>query len=231
MMATLWIQNAAEVKALDYQAYNIATKRLSLLTRRKVAGKRLAVILDIDETVLDNSPYQARNIIEQRSYTSENWGEWIQKRMAQSLPGVSDFIRFAHDKGVEVFLVSNRKIKHLEDTYQNLVDRGIQVKRENIFLRTTSNSKLSRRKTIEKKFNVVMLFGDTLADFHEDFEEASKKERDMLVEKYRDEFGKKYFILPNPMYGEWINSLYHYEESLTGKEREKIHYKNLYPYE
>lgn len=230
ILATLWIQNAAEYKALDYQAYNTAKRRLNFITKYRKARKPFAVVLDIDETVLDNSPYQASNILKGQSYDEKSWGTWIEKRLAMALPGVVDFIHYAQSKNVEVFLVSNRKIKYLADTFENLKERGIKVKRENIFLKTTTSSKLSRRKQIQKSHEIILLIGDTLADFHEDFEKVSKKQRDMLVEKYQEEFGDKYIILPNPMYGDWVESLYNYDSDISDSTKARMRKKHLYPF-
>jgi 5'-nucleotidase (lipoprotein e(P4) family) len=228
--STMWMQNAAEVKALDIQAFNLARASLDSELRKKRRRKPLAVVLDIDETVLDNSPYQAYGIAHQVRYNKEDWGEWINNRSAKALSGVADFIAYAQKRRVEVFLISNRRIKYLDATHDNLVKQGIKVKKQNIFLKTQTNSKLARRQEIEKKYQIVILMGDTLADFHEDFEEASQKERALLVEKYKKEFGIKYFILPNPMYGEWEGAIYKYDYAKTNSERKKIRTKHIYPY-
>jgi len=226
--ATLWVQNAAEVRALSYQAFNLAKFQLDKELRKRSRKKR-AVVVDVDETVLDNSPYQATNVLDNRAYEKKSWGAWIDKASAKALPGSVEFLKYADSKGVEVFYVTNRKIKGLDATYKNLVKEGFPIKRSNLFLRTTSKSKVARRSEILKKHNIVILMGDTLADFHEAFEDLSIKDRFQAVERFKKEFGKRFIVLPNPMYGDWEGALYDYNWGMTNKEKRAERLKKLYP--
>ncbi len=228
--ATLWVQNAAEFRALSYQAFNSARLYLdrALLTKRN--RKKPAVVVDIDETVLDNSPYQAMNILKNRSFDRKYWDEWIQKSQAKAIPGAIDFLNYAHKKGVEVIYISNRRIKGLGATYKNLLNLGFPVKRQNIFLKTTTNNKEERRQNVMRDFDIVLLAGDTLADFSEVFNEKGTNDRNILVDKMRDDFGKKFIILPNPMYGDWEGAMYNYEFSGTPEGKAKLRKGHLYPY-
>lgn len=226
--ATLWMQNAAEVRALTYQAYNAARMTLNLELRKK-HKKPLAIILDIDETVLDNSPYQARNILEGRAYDDDNWSQWIEDAKARSVAGAVEFLNFAQSKGVTIFYVSNRKVKNFEATFENMKKVGLPIKKENLFLRTHTNSKDKRRKDIIKKYDVVLYIGDTLADFATEFEDKNTNERNILADHFRREFGAKFIILPNPMYGDWEWALHDYDYSKNMKERAQERQKFLYP--
>jgi 5'-nucleotidase (lipoprotein e(P4) family) len=227
---TLWIQNAAEVRALSYQAFNSARTHLDYVLRKKRYKKRPAIVLDIDETLLDNSPYQAQLIVDKHTYEKKSWYKWIDMAQAKALPGSVDFLNYAHKRGVKIIYISNRKIRGLDKTYENMVEVGFPVKRQDIFLRTTTSSKEERRQEVMKKYDIVMLVGDTLGDFSEDFHKKSTNERNILTDKSRGEFGRKYIVLPNPMYGDWENAMYNYEYSKTNEEKAKMRRGHLYPH-
>lgn len=225
----LWMQNSAEVRALRYQAFNAAryTVDQSLKKRSK---KPRALIVDIDETVLDNSPYQARGLVTGEAYNEQEWERWVDMGKARALAGSVGFLNYAVKKGVEVFYISNRKVRGFEPTYQNLKEEGFPVKKQNLILKTHTSSKDERRKAVFKKYNVILLMGDTLADFHTNFEDKNTNERNILVDSFRKEFGKKFIVLPNPMYGDWEWALHDYDYSKSMKEREQERKKFLYPY-
>lgn len=228
--STLWVQNAAEYKALCFQAYNAATSQLNK-SIQKSSDRPRAVILDLDETVLDNSPYQARGIIEGEGFNEESWDEWIRLAKAQAIPGALDFLNLAHSKGIEIFYVTNRRSKHLDATYQNLVELGIPVKRENLLMRTTTSNKTQRRQLVLDKYQMLLYVGDVLADFGERFEDLSLNERHVLTERLAREFGRKFIVLPNPMYGDWERVFYKDGKSSTALKRARQRRNFLYPYE
>lgn len=226
VLALLWMQNAAEYRALSFQAYNVAIDRLERAVAQKRVGKPLAVVLDIDETVLDNMPFEAANVLGDKPYSDESWDEWIELRQARALPGVVRFTEEARRLGVEIFYVSNRRIKSLESTYQNMVEQRIVVKRENMFLRTTTSSKLDRRATILEKYEIALLIGDNLIDFHEAFEGLSNSDRATFVDSYSQEFGRRLIVIPNPIYGDWLDAIYEgefNEGTRARKRREKLY--------
>lgn len=223
--ATLWMNTSAELTALSYQAYNIARLRLDqkLKTQTK---KPKAIIVDVDETVLDNSPYQVTNILDHRSYTEDNWKEWLDLAKAPSVKGASEFLNYAKSKGVTTFYITNRKMNSFEVTYKNLVDQKFPITKSQLIPRTESgNSKENRRIEVLKKYDVIMYFGDSLGDFHKDFEKVEFKNRKEVVEKYKKNFGDNFIILPNPMYGEWIDSIYNYNHTLSEKEKKKLRFE------
>jgi 5'-nucleotidase (lipoprotein e(P4) family) len=226
--ATAWVQNAAEVRALSYQAFNLAKLQLDKDLRKRSRKKR-AIVVDVDETIVDNSPYQAKNVLENRSYEKKSWNEWIDMADAKALPGAVEFLKYADRKGAEVFYITNRKIRGLDATYKNLVKLGLPVKRKNLFLKTTTSSKQARRNVVLKKHRIVLLMGDTLADFHEAFEELNIKDRFQAVERFKNDFGKKFIVLPNPMYGDWEWAMYNYDYSLKHEEKRALRLKRLYP--
>jgi len=212
MYATLFQQQAAEYKALCFQAFNIATERLD--ARLQIpTDNLLAVVVDIDETVLDNSPYQAQAIMEHFSYP-DRWDEWINAAKADTVPGALSFLNYASEKGVAVFYISNRKEMFREATLKNLQAFGFpDAVHENLLLRTEENDKEPRRQQVLQKYEIVLLMGDNLGDFHSAFDTSDASVRDAFAMKNSNNFGKKWIVLPNPVYGTWMNALPGMEES------------------
>jgi len=123
VQAQVWTQNSAEYKALCFQAFNTAKINIdSYLSSEKKYNRPLAIITDVDETVLDNSPYDGRLILEDVSYDRESWVEWGNLEIAEAIPGSLEFLSYAYEKGIQVFYVSNRYSEQLESTVNNLID-------------------------------------------------------------------------------------------------------------
>lgn len=226
-LALLWMQNAAEYRALSHQAYNVAIDRLREAVNSKRSSRPLAVVLDIDETVLDNMPFEVSNLLSDRPFDMEAWDNWVDMKKAKALPGVVRFTQEATRLGVEVFYISNRRIKGLASTYQNMVEQGLSVKRENIYLKTTTSSKLDRRATILERYHIALLIGDNLIDFHERFENLSNSDRATFVDSYSQEFGRKLIVIPNPVYGDWLDAIYEDENESNVRARKRR--EKLYP--
>lgn len=208
VLATLWFQKSAEMRASYYQGFNLATMILDQQKKVKTKKKK-AVVLDIDETVLDNSPFQGRAITIDTPYTFQYWKEWTDAELAEALPGASDFLHYAAKNGYEIFYVSNRKVSELYSTLNNLKKVGFPfADTTHIILRNETPSKESRREKIREKYEIVLLIGDNLADLHVMFEDRSQNYGFDAVDKVRADFGTKYVILPNPMYGDWENDYY-----------------------
>lgn len=204
--ATLWVQKSAEYDALCYQAYNIATERLNaLLKKQGKNSKKLAIVLDLDETVLNNTPFQGTLIKENEVFDQSLWTEWVKMKKATALAGAKEFLTYADKKGVEIFYVSNRDVgEELEATYTNLVDIGIPVKKVNLLFKDGKSTKEPRRQKVAAQYNLALLFGDNLIDFAEGFEGFEGDNRKVNVQKRRTDWGKRFIVLPNPMYGDWM---------------------------
>ncbi|MBU1368359.1 MAG: 5'-nucleotidase, lipoprotein e(P4) family [Bacteroidetes bacterium] len=206
LYATLYQQQAAEYKALCYQAFNIAAERLDSRLQSPT-DNLLAVVVDIDETVLDNSPYQAQGILDHFGYP-EKWDEWINAAKAEPVPGALEFLKYASEKGVAVFYISNRKEKLRESTLKNLQELGFpDAANEQLLLRTTENDKEPRRQQVLATYEIVLLMGDNLGDFHSTFDTSDAAVRDSFTTKNISNFGKKWIVLPNAVYGSWMNVL------------------------
>jgi len=221
IMAILWRQKSAEYRALVYQSFNIARmileRELNIPCREKKA-----VIVDIDETVLDTSPYHAKTIIENKKYP-EGWDEWCNRASATEVPGAGDFLRSAAAKGFDVFYVSNRSERLKEKTIENLKKLGFpQADVNHVLLRSETPSKQPRREQIKKTHRIVLLIGDNLNDFSEVFENKSNQDRFTETNRLKSRFGKRFIVLPNPIYGDWERALYHYRTNIP------VHQKNSF---
>lgn len=208
LVSVLWFQKSAEMRALFLQAYNTASRILEEKIRTAGGSGPYAVIMDLDETVLDNSPYEVYLIKNNMPFTDSLWKRWVGKASAKACPGAPEFITLAKNLGVEVFYVSNREMpEELEPTIRNLKMLGIPfADTEHMLLKTDAGSKEARRKALRDKYNILMLVGDNLADFDSLFD---NREGDLgfgTVEKMKERFGTDFIILPNPMYGPWINA-------------------------
>jgi len=204
--AYLWQQTSGEYRALTYQAYNLARSLMERELENKHNKKR-AVIFDIDETVLDNSFGGASDIVEQRPWSDNNFAEWTKLKKAVAIPGAVDFIKFLVENKVEVFYVSNRKVPWFNDTYENLIAQGFPVKKENLMLMSDTTNKEARRQEVQKRYEVVLYVGDNLTDFPGGFEKTSVEVRNALTDKLKADFGSKFIVLPNPLYGDWERAL------------------------
>lgn len=223
ILATLFVQQSAEYRAICMQTYHLAKVRLDQLLSTDPIDKP-AVVLDIDETVLNNSPYAGWQIKQGQPYSWSTWKMWTDLAEADSVPGSLGFLRFADWKGVQIFYVSNRKVAELEATMKNLEQLGYpQVEKEHFMLKETSSSKAERRAVIrEQGYHILLLFGDNLADLNKRFEKQPYEVRQHLVDSLCARFGEEYFVLPSPTYGDWETSLYNYDYSLSDAQIDSI---------
>ncbi len=225
--AVLYQQTAAEYRALCYQAFNIAKLRLEMASRIMGLSRQQAIVLDIDETVLDNSPHGAKCILNNTLYPAY-WQEWMDAANAKAVPGVMDFIKYAEKNGITAFYISNRKEKYLGQTLKNLKGLGFPfADKEHVFLRTGTSGKKTRRDIVSKSYDIVLLIGDNLNDFSEVFEHKPIAERFELTDKMKEEFGKRFIVLPNAMYGEWEGAVYDYDYKKTEAEKSEARYMHL----
>lgn len=230
---TLYMQTAAEYRALCYQAFNLAKdyidkdeklkKKLPKVERKKPR----AIVVDIDETMLDNSPAQAAGIKNKSTFNLQNWYAWGEMRKAKAIPGAVDFAKYAKEEDVRIFYVSNRDEVQMQATIDNLIAVGFpDVSTENVVLRQKDSSKESRRLAIAEKYRIIMLVGDNLNDHAMQFEKKSIAERFAETDKARELWGTKYIVLPNAMYGEWENAIYDYkrltEDEKSAKRKEML---------
>ena len=211
-MGTLWYQNAAEVDALYQQGYNVATNKLKGLLKQPT-DKPYSIVLDIDETVLSNIPFQVKMIKDGTAFNPKLWDEWVQKAEAKPVAGAKEFLQFADKNKVQIYYISDRTDAQVDATIKNLEAQGLPVQGRDhlMFKKEGDKSKEGRRQEVLKHTNLVMLFGDNLVDFAE-FSTKSEADRDKMFEQLKAEFGDKFIIFPNPMYGSWESAVYQGEK-------------------
>lgn len=231
VMSVLWQQNAAEYRALSYQAFNIASLRIQAL--EAIGEKPLAVITDIDETVLDNSPYSGMQIHEDKAFDKQDWIAWGKLEQAEAVPGAVDFFNLADSLGIEVFYISNRYEVQLEETIANLAQLDLpNADAEHVFLKTDTSEKQARRDRVLENHEVVMYLGDNLTDFTAVFDNQRTPKRNALVDDMQASFGDKFIVLPNPMYGDWESrGIYEGNRDWTAAQRDSIRLAKVASYQ
>lgn len=201
-----WFRNSAEYRALARQAYQVAGDRLAELTRG-MAPQSWAVILDADETVLDNSEYERRRFLVDSGYTDASWAAWVNERAAPAVPGAPEFARRVHSMGGRVAIVTNRAIALCDATRANLIAIGFTA--DLLLCQPIGESdKNPRFERIQNgtavagvlPLTVVEWLGDNILDFP-GMSQAARSTPATFTD-----FGKRYFILPNPMYGSWTQN-------------------------
>jgi len=222
--AVLWQQTSGERRALSYQAFALARIMLDRdfrMTRRN--RMRRAVIVDLDETVIDNTPNEARIVKEGRPFTPDSFTAWVNRAECDAVPGAVAFLNYANLRGVRVFYVSNRKQIEREGTARNLKKLGFpNVNDETLLLRPENGDTIKepRRVAISARYQVVLLMGDDLNDFAAVFENSKSVEsRAEAADRNKDQFGTRFIVLPNPMYGNWESAIYGYNLKLTEAEK------------
>jgi 5'-nucleotidase (lipoprotein e(P4) family) len=220
--ATVWFQQSAEMKASYLQAYDKGKMLLKIKTDTLSDTElEAAVVLDLDETVFDNSPYEARLFLEGKNYSSQSWEEWCNEAQAEALPGAVDFLNFADSLGLKIFYISNRKIGVFEPTLKNLkILKLPQAEKEHLLLRTTKSDKTDRRAMVKASHHILLYVGDNLTDYDQRFAERDSNLGKELVEKHQKELLHNFIMLPNPMYGEWESAIY--GNDFSKKEKEKL---------
>jgi 5'-nucleotidase (lipoprotein e(P4) family) len=220
--AALWQQRSAEYKALCFQAYNIARVRLDeqLLLQQ---SKPLAIVTDIDETVLDNSPYSVHTAVRGESYSDKTWSEWTAKAAADTVPGGLSFLRYASSKGVHVFYITNRAENERSATLKNLQHFNFpDADDAHLLLKTTASGKESRRQQVLQTHNIVLLMGDNLSDFAAIFDKQPQEQRESIAKQSAADFGKRFIVLPNPMYGDWLPAMFQYNYKQSNLQLDSI---------
>ncbi len=228
LISVSWYQHAGEMSALYYQGFNIARMRLNEALAANKQNKLLAVVVDIDETMLDNSPFETNLINNTDSLAG--WHNWTSKSSAKALPGALDFTKYAQSKQVEIFYITNRDDSERASTLKNLEIEGFPFATEDHLLTKSdlslstgnTSSKAGRRKKVSENHEIVLLIGDNLNDFSEIFEDRTINDGKETVEKNRELFGQKFIILPNPMYGAWEKPLIDYRNGLKEEEKTKL---------
>ncbi|MCL1127676.1 5'-nucleotidase, lipoprotein e(P4) family [Shewanella surugensis] len=206
-MALSYQQQSGEITALQIQTYAFATERFKQILRDNTSTEKMAVVLDLDETVIDNSPLLVRDMNNCHDFTAwDTWNDWEQKGQPTLIPGAKTFLDYVNTRDVKIFYVSDRFQKNKADTLNSLNALNLpQVSSDNVLLLT--GSKEVRRASIRENYNIIMLFGDSLADFDAAFKNKKSTEYQRnLVKQQSEHLGKDWFVLPNASYGSWMQA-------------------------
>jgi 5'-nucleotidase (lipoprotein e(P4) family) len=200
-----WFAAAAEQRAAYVQAYRLATSAIERAAQGRAAGS-WAVILDADETVIDNSPYEIQQARIGVPYDSASWDAWVKRGAARALPGAVEFTSRVHALGGRVVIVTNRDQQYCGVTRENILRVGVPA--DEVLCRTdkASGSKDPRFEAVQAgtapstlpPVNVLMWVGDNIQDFPH-LTQAIRTAPDSALAG----FGERYIVLPNPMYGSW----------------------------
>ena len=195
-------------------------------------SKPRAIITDIDETVLDNSPYAVKRAMEGKMYDQVSWSDWTSKSLCDTLAGSFSFFNYAASKGVEVYYISNRLEEERIGTLNNLKKYDFpNADNDHLLLKEKSSSKEERRQKIAATHEIVLLLGDNLPDFSSSYDnKKSTAERTAITLQNAAVFGKKYIVLPNSNYGDWEGAIYNYQYGFTPVQKDSAMRSNLKGY-
>jgi 5'-nucleotidase (lipoprotein e(P4) family) len=232
--ALTWVQNSAEYVLLTEQTYRMALSQLTVgmqdlkwsadevqVVEGGFENKPPAVILDCDETVLDNSAYNARNIRAKKPYTTDSWNAWCLEQQADAIAGSLDFIKRAEALGVKVFYITNRRDVVKEATIKNLKDLGFPANESTVLTKNEEqgrgDDKVSRRATVAKDHRIVLLIGDSMSDLCTGMDVYNTKRRNEVALRKSAMLGARWIMMPNPVYGGWQRALPKAEQALKPK--------------
>jgi acid phosphatase len=222
--AVLWVRTSLEYRHSTVQAYRLA----GMLVERALQDRSItaaleqtagyeglppAIILDLDETVLDNSPAQVQFMLRGNGMFSEAlWDEWVEQASAKAIPGAVEFLQLAKARGVEIFYVTNREQKHEAKTIQNLGALEIPfADPEHVLSKGEApgwgSDKTSRRRYLASRYRILLLVGDDAADFLSGMR-SGLADREASSAPFESYLGTRWVMIPNPTYGSWENALW-----------------------
>lgn len=236
--AVLWTQSSPEFKATAIAAYALAKLRLDQALADKswtavteqsgdFANLPPAVIVDVDETVLDNSDYQAWMVLNNESFDPKTWNAFVKSETSREVPGALDFAKYADSKGVKVFYVSNRVADEEEATRNNLAEIGfpmggnvdtVLVKGEK---EDWGSPKGTRRAVVAKDYRVLLVVGDNFSDFVDDYK-GNPTERLAVMDQHAARWGHDWIMVANPTYGSFESAPFGSNYKLPENERRKL---------
>lgn len=239
--AVLWTQTSIEHELIYRQLFANATRQLDVALAdptwdalpfppRNLTGLPPAVVVDIDETLLDNVPLNARDIINNQVYSYDRWNTWVDQAKAQALPGAVAFLQAAEQKGIKVYYLTNREHSQVAATVANLRLRGFPVDSDEQVLAASTPTghcesagygKNCRRQWVANHARVLLMAGDSLGDFVQ-AEHNTLADQRKAVAPYVNWLGQRWFLLPNPCYGNWYSAPYGDDEKLPFERRRQL---------
>jgi len=236
--ALVWMQSSAEYQAAALSAYAMARAGLdraladpawtaALEQDGGAAGKPPAVILDLDETVFDNTAYNAWLVSAGQTFSAQTFADFIEEKISPPVPGAVEYMKYAASRGVALFFVSNRNATLKTASLEALAALGVKTAPENVLLKRERRDwgvqKGTRRAVVAERYRIVQIVGDALGDFVDDYG-VTIRQRAQVTRTHADRWGSKWIMLPNPVYGSWENAAYEYNVKLDeqGRRAEKL---------
>ncbi len=235
--ATLWQQTSAEYVGVVSQTWLLAQDNLdkaladpqwSAAIEQTANSSHLppAIMLDLDETVLDNTAYETRIIKRLGQYTHSSFADWCRNSTAPAITGTKAFLDYAAEQGVAIFFYSARREKLRECTLRNLHELQLPLPDESRLFLSNGMSKADYRRQVAQQYRILLLVGDNMEDFIDGFKTGPDIRRS-LAHDYKDRWGRQWIILPNPMYGHWESSIYNFDYALPREEQLKYKMQEL----
>ena len=236
--AALWMQRSVEYKGSSLAAFALARMRLDQALADKswtgapaeqtgaYQGLPPAVVVDLDETVIDNSRFQAWMILNDKTFSPKVWTQFVDANLSEAIPGALDFLKYAESKGVKVFYVSNRTAEEEAGTRKNLERLGFPMGGNvDVFLMARKkpewgSAKGTRRAHVAKDYRVLLNLGDNFGDFVDAYR-GTEEERLKVFEANRERWGREWIVLANPSYGSFESAPFKHNYKLPGEEQRK----------
>ena len=230
-MGLLWMRTSAEYRALAYQGYNVAMNAVKMaVTDPSHQRKPLAIVLDADETVVDNTKLMGESIANGNGrFDAPWWRQAVHQGKSQAMPGAVEFLNEVHKQGVEIFYVSNRYAPvNLDVTIQNFKELGFpSVDKDHVLLFEKDSDKQPRFDMIAKKYSVVLYMGDNAGDFPIGTKGKTLAERNGIIDAHKEDFGTTFVVFPNPAYGSWVSALAKGYQNLSPEEQKQVNNQYL----
>ena len=230
-MGLLWMRTSAEYRALAYQGYNVAMNAVKMaVTDPSHQRKPLAIVLDADETVVDNTKLMGESIVNGNGrFDAPWWRQAVHQGKSQAMPGAVEFLNEVHKQGVEIFYVSNRYAPvNLDVTIQNFKELGFpSVDKDHVLLFEKDSDKQPRFDMIAKKYYVVVYMGDNTGDFPIGTKGKTLAERNAIIDAHKEDFGTTFVVFPNPAYGSWVSALAKGYQNLSPEEQKQVNNQYL----
>ena len=230
-MGLLWMRTSAEYRALAYQGYNVAMNAVKMaVTDPSHQRKPLAIVLDADETVVDNTKLMGESIANGNGrFDAPWWRQAVHQGKSQAMPGAVEFLNEVHKQGVEIFYVSNRYAPvNLDVTIQNFKELGFpSVDKDHVLLFEKDSDKQPRFDAIAKKYAVVLFMGDNAGDFPIGTKGKTLAERNDIIDAHKEDFGTTFVVFPNPAYGSWVSALAKGYQNLSPEEQKQVNNQYL----
>ena len=230
-MGLLWMRTSAEYRALAYQGYNVAMNAVKMaVTDPSHQRKPLAIVLDADETVVDNTKLMGESIVNGNGrFDAPWWRQAVHQGKSQAMPGAVEFLNEVHKQGVEIFYVSNRyEPVNLDVTIQNFKELGFpSVDKDHVLLFEKDSDKQPRFDMIAKKYYVIVYMGDNAGDFPIGTKGKTLAERNSIIDAHKEDFGTFFVVFPNPAYGSWVSALAKGYQNLSPEEQKQVNNQYL----